>query len=137
VPENRLTNDMRGIVWNRLQCQRCAHVGRFGVMLLCRIEAGCDKTHRHRCTKESVGDAATPPRFAIAAGGCKMHRVGCSKRRIGLQKLHEDIAERGRQLRAEAGWRRSSSDKTLLREGVGERYLSEEVAQRRGSSTKK
>ena len=42
-------------------------------------------------------------------------------------KTYEDIAERGRQLRAEAG-RRSSLDKMLVREEVGEMHLSEEVA---------
>ena len=55
-------------------CQRCANVYRFGTtLLLCRFATSCDKTHGHRCTPQSMSDAATLLASGIAAGGCETH----------------------------------------------------------------
>jgi len=59
-------------------------------------------------------------RDQIGPGGCKTHSAGCAKGGIGPQRLRaEEVAERGKQLRAEAG-QRSSPDERLLREEVTE-----------------
>lgn len=74
-------------------------------------------------TKPVLEDGAALVLCGVAAGGCKTHCAGCDENKWAAEAT-EEVADRGRHLRAEAGQKRSTSDKRLLRE---------EVAQRRSS----
>ena len=78
-------------------------------------------------TKAVLEDGAALVLCGVAAGGCKMHCAGCDENKWAAEAT-EEVADRGRHLRAEAGQRRSRPDKRQLRE---------EAAERRGASAKR